>query len=34
MGFLTTFVKNDEIRPSVSCKIILEQKEERNQLNS
>ena len=34
MGFLTYFVKNDEIRPSVSYKIILEQKEERNQLNS
>ena len=32
MGFL----KNGEIRPSVTCsyKIILEQKEERNQLNS
>ena len=34
MGFLTSFVKNGEIRPSVSYKIILEQKEERNQLNS
>ena len=34
MGFLTSFVKNGEIRPSVSYKIIQEQKEERNQLNS
>ena len=34
MGFLISFVKNGEIRPSVSYKIILEQKEERNQLNS
>ena len=34
MGFLTSFVKNGEITPSVSCKIILEQKGERNQLNS
>ena len=34
MGFLTSFVKNGEIRPSVSYKIILKQKEERNQLNS
>ena len=34
MGVLTSFVKNGEIRPSVSCKIILAQKEERNQLNS
>ena len=34
MGYLTSFVKNDEIRPSVSYKIILEQKEEINQLNS
>ena len=34
MRFLTSFVKNGEIRPSVSFKIILEQKEERNQLNS
>ena len=35
MGFLTSFVKNaGEIRPSVSYKIILEQKEERNQFNS
>ena len=33
MGLLTSFVKNGEIRPSVSYKIILEQKE-RNQLNS
>ena len=30
MGFLTSFVKNGEI----SYKIILEQREERNQLNS
>ena len=34
MVFLTSFVKNGEIRLSVNCKIILEQKEERNQLNS
>ena len=36
MGFFTSFVKNGEIRPSVSYKIILhvEQKEERNQFNS
>ena len=34
MGFLTSFAKYGEIRPSVSFKIILEQKEERNQLNS
>ena len=32
-GFLTSFVKNGEIRPSLSYKIILEQLE-RNQLNS
>ena len=34
MGFLTSFVKNGEIRPSLYYKIILEQREERNQLNS
>ena len=34
MGFLTSFVKNDKIRPSISCQIILELQEERNQLNS
>ena len=34
MGFFTRFVKNGEIRPSLSDKIILEQREERNQLNS
>ena len=34
MGFLTPFVKNGEIRPSLCGKIILEQREERNQLNS
>ena len=34
MGFLTSFVKNGEIRPSISYKIILEQKEGRNQFNS
>ena len=34
MGFLTPFVKNGEIRPSLSYKIILEQREERNQLDS
>ena len=33
MGFLVSFVKNDEIRPSISCQIILEWREERNQLN-
>ena len=31
-AFLTTFVKNGERRPSNSHKIILEQREERNQL--
>ena len=34
MGFLTSFVKNGEIRPSLCYKIMLEQEEERNQLNS
>ena len=34
MGFLTPFVKNDEIRPSLSYKFILEQREQRSQLNS
>ena len=34
MGFFTSFVENGEIRPSVCYKIILEQREERNQLNS
>ena len=34
MGFLTSFVKNSGIRPLLSYKIILEQREERNQLNS
>ena len=35
MGFFISFVKNGEIRPSVSYKIILEQNfEERNQFNS
>ena len=29
---LTSFVKNGEIRPSLSYKIFLEQREERNQL--
>ena len=33
MGFLTSLVKNGEIRPSHSYRIILEQREERNQLN-
>ena len=32
--FLTSFVKNGEIRPSPSHKIIIEQREERNELNS
>ena len=27
MGFLTSFIKNGEIRPLVSYKIILEEKE-------
>ena len=31
---LVSFVKNDEIRPSISCQIILERREERNRLNS
>ena len=36
MGFLTSFIKNGEIRSSLCYKIIfiLEQQEERNQLNS
>ena len=34
MGFLISFVKNDEIRPSITCQLILERREERNQLNS
>ena len=34
MGFLTCLVKNGEIRPSCIYKTILEQKEERDQLNS
>ena len=34
MGFLTSLVKNGEIRPSLCYKIILERREERNQLNS
>ena len=34
MGFLTRFVKNGEIRPSLSYKIIIEQQEERSQRNS
>ena len=34
MGFLTSFVKNGEVRPLLSYKVILEQKEERNQLHS
>ena len=33
-GVLTSFVKNGEIRPLLCYKIILEQREERNQLNS
>ena len=32
--FFISFVKNDEIRPSTSCQIILEWQEKRNQLNS
>ena len=32
MVFLTSFAKNGKIRPSLSYKIILEQGEERNQL--
>ena len=34
MGPLASFLKNGEIRPSLSYKIILEQREKRNQLNS
>ena len=34
MGFPVSFVKNDELRPSISCQTILEWREERNQLNS
>ena len=34
MGPLTSFLENGETRPSLSYKIILEQREERNQLNS
>ena len=34
MGILTSFVTNGEIGPSLCYKIILEQQEERNQLNS
>ena len=34
MRFLTSFVKNGEIGRSLSYIIILEQREERNQLNS
>ena len=34
IGFLTSFVKNGEIRLSLSYKIILEQREESNRLNS
>ena len=33
MEFLTCLVKNGEIRPSHSYKTILEQREERDQLN-
>ena len=28
MGFLISFVKNDEIRPSVTCQMILERQED------
>ena len=34
MGLLISFFKNGETRPSFSYKIILEQREERNKLNS
>ena len=34
MGLLTSFLKNGETRPSLCYKMILEQREERNQLNS
>ena len=34
MGFLTSFVKNGEIIPSISYKIIIEQREERSQLET
>ena len=33
MGFLNTFVKSGEIRPSRGYKIILEEREQRDQLN-
>ena len=33
MGFFISFVKNDEIRPSISCQIILEEFE-RKEINS
>ena len=34
LRFLSCFVKNAEVRPSLSYKIILEQRQERDQLNS
>ena len=34
MGVFISFVKNGQIRPSLSYKTILEQREERNLLNS
>ena len=34
MGLLTSFIKNGEIRPSLSYKIIPKQQEERNPPNS
>ena len=34
MGFLTTFIQDGEIRPSPGYKKILEQQEERDELNS
>ena len=33
MGCFTSFDKNSEIRPSLSYKIILEERDERNQFN-
>ena len=34
IGFLESFVKNNETRPSIRCQIILDLREERNKLNS
>ena len=34
MRFFASYAKNGKIRPSLTYKIILEQRKERNQLNS